>query len=60
MTMFGLFQGGEGKPLQVFQGERLFHDGDVEKIMGRDYLTGQDETVAVIHLGQGQTLRKIS
>ena len=59
MAKFGLFDGRLKEPHQEFEGEHLVISGDTVSVIGKDD-EGNQRTVAVIRLAQGQSVKKIN
>jgi hypothetical protein len=61
MAKFGLFDGRLKEPHQEFEGEYLIingESGETVSVMGKDD-EGNQRTVAVIRLAQGQSVKKV-
>ena len=61
MAKFGLFDGRIKEPHQEFEGEYLVisgESGETVSVMGKDD-EGNQRTVAVIRLAQGQSVKKV-
>ncbi len=61
MAKFGLFDGRLKEPQQEFEGEYLVisgESGETVSVMGKDD-EGNQRTVAVIRLAQGQSVKKV-
>jgi rRNA processing protein Krr1/Pno1 len=58
MAKFGLFDGKLKEPHQEFEGDHLIISGETVSVMGKDD-EGNQRTVAVIRLAQGQSVKKV-
>jgi hypothetical protein len=58
MAKFGLYESSVSKPMQEYEGEFLSVSGDNVSVHAND-AKGTMHIVAVIHLAQGQSVKKV-